>query len=113
MTDQSPAERFAAALQSFEASEDSSELLSLFADNAELHRPEVEHQEPARDAKGFWEAYRRQFEEISTEFSHIVETPEHVSLEWQSKGRLATGLEIAYRGVSLLALDGEGLVERF
>jgi SnoaL-like domain len=113
MSDQTPGQLFEDALQRLDETGDPSDLLARFADGAELHRPEVHNQSATADAATFWKAYRAQFDEISTEFTHRTETEEHAALEWQSTGRLAAGRDITYRGVSLLTFDGTGLVTRF
>jgi len=118
MTDQSntesPGQRFAAALQGFEASRDVADIASQYADGAELLRPEVERTGSSQqDPTSFWENYLAQFETISTEFTQITECEGHASLEWRSQGTLSTGREITYAGVSLLHLDGDGQVRRF
>ncbi len=113
MSDESPGQLFEAALRRLDESGDPAAILERFAEGAELFRPEVDRQSSTRDAEAFWTAYRKQFDEISTEFTHRAETEEHAALEWQSTGRLAAGRDISYRGVSLLALDGNGKVTRF
>lgn len=112
MTD-TPGQRFEAALQTLDSSGSPDDLLAMFADGAELHRPEVDTHRSTTDAAAFWDAYRKQFDQIATEFTHRSETESHAALEWESKGRLAAGRDITYRGVSLLGLDDEGKVERF
>ena len=113
MTDETPGQLFEAALQRLDESGDPSDLLARFADGAELHRPEVNTQTSTKDAEAFWNAYRTQFDTLSTEFTHRTETDDHAALEWESKGRLAAGRDITYRGVSLLTLDDAGKVSRF
>jgi len=113
MSDQTPGQLFESALQRLDETGDLDDLLARFSDGAELHRPEVDTQEATADAEAFWKAYRAQFDEISTEFTHRSETDQHAALEWQSRGRLAAGRDITYRGVSLLAFDDTGLVTRF
>jgi hypothetical protein len=113
MSDETPGQLFEAALQRLDETGDPADLLARFADGAELHRPEVDHQASTADAEAFWKAYRAQFDEISTEFTHRTETEEHAALEWRSTGRLSAGRELSYRGVSLLTFDGSGLVTRF
>jgi hypothetical protein len=113
MSDDTPGQLFEDALQRLDETGDPADLLARFADGAELHRPEVDTQTATADAEAFWKAYRAQFDEISTEFTHRTETDEHAALEWQSTGRLAAGRDITYRGVSLLTFDGAGLVTRF
>jgi ketosteroid isomerase-like protein len=113
MTEQTPAQAFAAALQEFESSGDSGTLVSMFADGAELLRPEVgKAGSSTSDPGAYWEAYRAQFEELSTTFDHIQESDSLASLEWHSTGTLSTGRDISYHGVSLLTLDGDK-VSRF
>jgi ketosteroid isomerase-like protein len=113
MSDETPGQLFEAALQRLDETGDPADLVARFADGAELHRPEVETQTSTSDAEAFWKGYRTQFEEITTEFTHRSETDQHAALEWQSKGRLAAGRDITYRGVSLLTFDGTGKVTRF
>jgi len=113
MSDETPGQLFEAALHALDESGDPSDLLERFADGAELHRPEVDHQTSTKDAEAFWKAYRTQFDELTTEFTHRAETDEHAALEWETKGRLSAGRDITYRGVSLLTFDGNGSVTRF
>jgi ketosteroid isomerase-like protein len=113
MADQSPARTFADALLSFESGGDVSDLAALFADGAELVRPEAAGLADPDDAADFWQSYRTQFEEISTEFGQVQEGEDHAALEWSSSGSLSTGRSITYRGVSLLHLDGDGKIDRF
>ena len=118
MTDESstesPGQRFAAALQTFEQSGNTDDIASQYADGAELLRPEVDRTgSSGTDATAFWEAYRDQFWEISTEFTEIQEDGSLAVLEWRSSGSLSTGRPITYAGVSLLTLDGGGQVRRF
>ena len=113
MTDQTPGQLFEAALHHLDESGDLADIVARFADSAELHRPEVDTQTSTKDVEAFWNAYRTQFDSLSTEFTHRTETDQHAALEWESKGRLAAGRDITYRGVSLLALDDTGKVTRF
>ena len=53
-----------------------------------------------------------QFEQIRSEFARVVDG-EVAVLEWTSTGRLRTGADISYRGVSVLDFDGDGRVTRF
>lgn len=114
MSDQTPAQRFADALQQFESSGDGDALREQFSDSPELLRPEVDKTgSSSSDTAAFWDAYLEQFDEIRTEFTHVVESDQHAALEWTSTGRLSTGRDIEYRGVSLLSMSGDGRVERF
>ena len=113
MSNDTPGQLFEAALHRLDKSGDPADILERFADGAELHRPEVDTQSATKDAEAFWKAYRKQFSELSTEFTHRTENDQHAALEWESKGRLAAGRDITYRGVSLLTLDDSGKVTRF
>jgi hypothetical protein len=114
MAEESTPKRFAAALQELESSGDTSPLRELFADGAELLRPEVAKDgSSSDDPEAYWDAYRKQFSEIRTEFTRTQESPKAAWLEWTSEGKLSTGRAIRYAGVSLLELDGDGRVSRF
>jgi ketosteroid isomerase-like protein len=113
MSDQTPARAFASALQEFESSGDAGTLVGMFADGAELLRPEVgKSGSSTSDPGAYWEAYRAQFDELSTTFDHVQESDSLAALEWHSTGKLTTGRDITYHGVSLLTLD-DGKVSRF
>jgi ketosteroid isomerase-like protein len=108
--DTSRADRFADALTRLEQSRDASAMTDQFADDVELRRPETDA--TTGDVDGFWSRYLDQFDEIGTEFTHVAEADDLAVLEWTSKGRLAAGRSIEYRGVSLLGFDGDR-VRRF
>lgn len=100
-------DRFAQALQELEGGSPDA-LLDQFADGVTLHRPERgSGVGAAADAATFWQQYRAEFEEISTEFTRIAEEGDEAVLEWRSRGRLAAGRDIDYAGVSLLTFDGD------
>jgi ketosteroid isomerase-like protein len=114
MSDQTPAQRFQDALRKFESEGDDSDLLEQYAADPELLRPEVDKDgSSTTDPGAFWEAYRAQFSELSTEFTHVEEGDAFASLEWVSRGTLSAGRDIEYAGVSLLTFDDEGRVSRF
>lgn len=115
MTDDA-AQRFAHALQEFERNGDVQAFVgAVFADGAELHRPEHLGQTETgqQGAAAFWEQYRAQFDEIASSFSRVEEREGLGVLEWTSEGRLSTGRPIRYAGVSVLDLDADGRVTRF
>ena len=113
MPDNARAQRFADALQKFESSGDTADIVEEFASGAELTRPEADRGDSETDASTFWEAYRAQFDGIETTFSAVDETGDRGVLEWSSTGSLASGRDITYRGVSLLTFDGDDKVARF
>lgn len=113
MADTARADKFSNALQQMEQSGDAEELVAQFSDGAELKRPELQHSQGPTDPEKFWSAYRDQFSEISTEFTHIAEADNLAVLEWTSKATLAAGRSIEYAGVSLLTFDENDKVSRF
>lgn len=108
------ARAFAAALQDLEKTGDVAGFVSgVFADDAELVRPETGQQERGTaGARQFWQQYVDQFQEIRSEFARVVDG-EVAVLEWTSSGRLGSGADISYSGVSLLDFGGDGRVTRF
>ncbi len=110
----SRAREFADALQRLEQDRDLDAFLSRFADEVTLLRPEPGGQEQGRDgARRFWQAYLDQFETIGSTFGRLVDADRYAELEWVSEGRLRTGRDISYAGVSLLEHDDQGAVVRF
>jgi hypothetical protein len=107
------AQRFADALNAFESTGEAGDLLAQFGDGAELSRPEADRGDASTDAPAFWDAYRAQFEELSTTFSAVDENGDLGVLEWRSTGTLSTGRSIDYRGVSLLHFGEDDTVHRF
>ncbi|EHR60560.1 nuclear transport factor 2 family protein [Saccharomonospora cyanea] len=108
------ADGFAAALRSFEDTGDSSRLRELFGPDPELVRPQVAtSDEGTSDVTRFWEEYRSQFSQLSTEFVRVVESGDLGVLEWVSRGTLTTGHPIEYRGISLLDFDDQNRIRRF
>jgi ketosteroid isomerase-like protein len=107
-------QKFADALQRLEQDRSLDELLELFAEDAELHRPETGTVLHGREgARSFWQSYLEQFEAISSTFSRVHEAGELGELEWTSEGRLAGGEAVTYTGCSLLVLSSDGQVNRF
>ncbi len=108
------AQSFARALQELESTKDVDRFVSgVFAEDAELVRPETGQQERGSGgAREFWQQYVDQFQEIRSEFSRVVDGDVGV-LEWTSTGRLSSGADVSYRGVSLLDVDSDGRVTRF
>ncbi|MBM9466439.1 nuclear transport factor 2 family protein [Nakamurella leprariae] len=111
---QDRAQAFADAVVRLESSGDLGTFVDLFADDAELVRPETGQQLAGRDgARDYWQQYLAQFRVIRSEFSRVAEGDGLGVLEWQSTGRLAGGGDISYRGVSLVDFASDGRVSRF
>ncbi len=107
------AERFMRTLQETERCGDVLPLAALFHEQAEALN--LGRTEPARgreEVQEFWEAYLAAFQEIRSEFTQVLESEQGVVLEWISRGRLADGHPIEYRGVSILE-PSRGPITRF
>ena len=105
------AQTFADALQRTEETRDPDHLVRLFAEEAELHNLAIADQ-GKHGAQHFWQTYLAQFDEIRSEFSHLIEGDGQAALVWTSKGALKGGRPITYRGVSIVEHDGDK-VHRF
>jgi ketosteroid isomerase-like protein len=106
------AERFMRALQRFEQTDDVTPLLGLFHEDCEaLNLGRTEPARGIREVERFWRDYRSAFRGIQSEFSHVIEDEAGAVLEWVSRGALANGEPVQYRGVSVLETDG-GRVRR-
>jgi ketosteroid isomerase-like protein len=102
-------DEFMRALQRFEATAELEPLLALFHDDGEALN--LGRTEPARgyeELEGFWRDYRALFRGIRSEFTHVIEGGggEGAVLEWVSRGALANGEPVAYKGVTVLEADG-------
>jgi rubrerythrin/ketosteroid isomerase-like protein len=106
-------ESFMHALRAVEERGDADWMASLHADDATISSPLVA--EPERGAEGarrYWDAYRRAFGTIRSEFGHVAEAPGVATLQWTSRGTTATGAPIAYSGVSVIE-HRDGRITRF
>ena len=106
------AEKFMDALQTIEKENEVDALVELFSNEASLKRMTHKSYEGKGETKRFWQEYLEPFDTISTEFFKVTEDDETVVLEWESKGTLANGHDIDYRGVSSFDTEG-GEVVRF
>lgn len=112
------ASRFMHTLQNTEATGDVDPLVALFSEDAELMNLAMQEPLTGKDgAQRFWKKYLSVFEQIHSDFTHVVEnnvveTDGTIVLEWISKGMLSTSENITYRGVSVLELNN-GQVHRF
>lgn len=105
---------FADSLQRLETDRDLDAFLQIFADDVELLRPEPGSGAAGPDgARAYWQAYLDQFETIASTFSRLAQDGALGELEWVGAGRLHTGREISYAGVSLVVLGETGKVVRF
>ena len=111
------AQRFADALQQLERDRDVDAFVAaVFAEDPELHRPELEHNPVQRGRDGatrFWQQYLGQFDEIRSTFHRVVGAGPLGVLEWVGEGVLVGGAPVSYEGVSVIDVDDTGAVVRF
>ena len=98
--------RFKAALQQAEQSGDAQPVASLFRQGAPLTNLGGDH---GTDAAKFWQVYLEQFRDIRSEFIGEIVSDGTAALEWQSRGTLADGRSVDYRGVSVIDFDGDAV----
>ena len=101
-------DEFMRALQRFEATAELDPLLALFHDDGEVLN--LGRTEPARgydEIESFWRDYRAVFRGIRSEFTHVIEGAGGAGavLEWVSKGALANGEPVEYKGVTVLETE--------
>ena len=94
------AQTFIDALHRLESERDVQTIAALHAPDAVISNPFVKN-EGGEGAAAFWEAYRKSFDDIRSEFSTILEHDGRIALEWRSTGT-AKGQPFAYEGVSIL-----------
>ena len=94
------AQTFIDALHRLEGERDVGTISALYAQDAVISNPLVKN-EGGQGAAAFWEAYRKSFDDIRSEFSVILEQDGRIALEWTSTGS-AKGKPFAYEGVSIL-----------
>lgn len=108
MRDKSQA--FIDALAELEKSSKVDPIAKLFAGNADVSNPMVEHDDEGEaGAESFWHSYRSAFDSIESEFTHVIEEGNVAMLEWRSHGS-ANGKEVRYGGVSVIEHGGAGIV---
>lgn len=110
---QSRAGAFIDALHRLEEQHDLDGMVSMFGDSAEISNPtDAEPHRGTEGARRFWDAYRRSFSDIHSEFRNITESDSVAMLEWTSRGHAVEGAEVQYDGVSVIEF-GDGRVQRF
>jgi ketosteroid isomerase-like protein len=99
---------FIRTLRQFEATAELGPLLALFDEDGEaLTLGRTEPARGAEEVEGFWRDYRAVFRGIRTEFIHVIESGggEGAVLEWVSRGALANGEPVQYKGVTVLEIE--------
>ncbi|MDQ6693632.1 MAG: nuclear transport factor 2 family protein [Chloroflexota bacterium] len=105
-------QEFIAGLRQLEATGDGAELLRVFSKTCTISNGQMDKELEGRDgAARFWKDYRDTFRDIKSQFTRITEMPGVAVLEWTSSGTLKTGGPIYYRGVSIITLDGDEIVD--
>ena len=101
---------FIDALAGLEKTGDAEPIAKLFASDADVSNPMVKHDSEGEDgARAFWHSYRTAFDEIKSQFRHVIEDGDVAMLEWTSEGK-AAGKPVRYGGVSVLEHGAEGIV---
>lgn len=107
------AQTFIDALHRLETDREVDPIAALYAPDADIINPVVEHDhEGPGGARAFWEAYRDTFDTIHSDFRHVLEEGGAAMLEWTSRGTATDGTRFEYSGVSVLEY-GEGGIHRF
>lgn len=65
----------------------------------------------ADGAREFWNAYRRSYADIASEFTAVTETFERAVLEWVGSGRHHNGTAVRYVGATVLDLGEDGSLD--
>jgi len=111
---QDVADRFVEGLWALEAPDrDLDAIVAVFADDAAVGNVVAGEMFQGRDgARNFWREYRSMFDDMRSEFRTRTIQDDRAVLEWETHGTLARGGKAAYRGVSVLEVDGDR-VRRF
>lgn len=93
------------------------EMVGLFADDAELSNPLIEHDTGSRSGRNgvahFWQEYKSSFRDIHSEFTDVTVSPQSAGLFWESSGTDVSGKPLQYKGVSQLVLNDAGKIRSF
>lgn len=96
------AQEFVEALTKLEGSGDLDALVELFEEDADVSNPLVSDQNQGQDSpERFWRDYRDAFDDIQSDFRHVISQNSTTFLEWQSRGSI-NGQRFDYGGVSVL-----------
>ncbi|MDQ6765277.1 MAG: nuclear transport factor 2 family protein [Verrucomicrobiota bacterium] len=98
--------RFKQALQKTESTRSAEHVATLFAGGARLTNLGGDH---GQDAQTFWQIYLEQFRDIRSEFTGETVSNSSAALEWVSRGTLADGRPVEYRGISVIDFDREAV----
>lgn len=113
------ADRFIDQLHRLEAGDagEADQMAALFADDAELSNPLIEHDDEQRAGREaiarFWKEYKSSFKQIHSEFTDVTTGESSAGLFWRSRGTSATGKPLDYKGVTQLVLSDSGKIRNF
>ena len=99
-------EQFMQALQQAESTGNVDALVALHAQDATLRNLTERTWEGQDGARDFWQTYLGNFARIRSQFTRSQEQDGLGVMEWTAEGELKGGQPIAYRGVSLIDVDG-------
>lgn len=106
-------QQFIDALAALEERREVDPIAALYADDADLSNPLVQHKHRGKQgARDFWTMYRSAFGSIRSEFHHVVADAGCALLEWTSRGERSDGQPVEYRGVTVLEY-GDGGIRAF
>lgn len=101
------ARRFVDALREIEEHGEVEDMAGLGTEHTRWWSTGVDRDNHGPDgARRFWEAYRRSFGEITSEFTTVTEGSDRVVLEWTGHGRHHNGRPVRYAGATVLELSG-------
>lgn len=107
------ADEFIAALRRVEDAGDVEAMAALHADDARISNPTDAQPHRGPDgARRFWDAYRKSFVRVHSEFHAVLESDTRVMLEWTSDCETAAGVATKYAGVSVVETR-DGRIVRF
>lgn len=101
---------FIDALHALEDREEVAPLARLYATDAVVWSPRVEHTQLPKGSDGagrFWHEYRAAFQKVRSEFLSVTDADSRSVLEWESSGAMRDGSPFTYRGVSVVEWDGD------
>lgn len=106
-------EKFIEALHELEQNRDVEKIAALFSGDAEVNNVVTVDNSHDLSAKEFWQKYRDNFGEVSSEFSNKIYGENSSALEWTTTGTGADGGDVRYEGVSILETDGDRITRFF
>jgi hypothetical protein len=101
------AEKFIKALHKLESNRDVETIAALFSDDAQVNNVVTIDNSHEMNAPEFWQKYRDNFGQVSSEFTNKIIGDNNAALEWRTTGTAADGSEIEYEGVSILEYDDQ------